>query len=116
MPGVETLNALKDIVGETNVVPASAGEDDYTHDECLTTTPQTPEFVVKPVTTDQVSRLLRFANEHRIPVTARGAGTGLSGACIPGPKGIVLSFERMNRILEIDEANHVAVVQPGVTL
>src|SRR5205085_3079021 len=58
----------------------------------------------------------RAANEHAIPVTARGSGTGLSGAAAPEPGGIVVSFERMNRVLEIDTENHVAVVQPGVTL
>jgi glycolate oxidase len=51
-----------------------------------------------------------------VPVTARGAGTGLSGACVPRADGIVLAFERMNRIVEIDVDNHVAVVEPGVTL
>ena len=51
-----------------------------------------------------------------MPVTARGTGTGLSGACVPRSDAIVVSFERMNRILEIDTENHVAVVEPGVTL
>jgi glycolate oxidase len=63
-----------------------------------------------------VAALLRLADERRIPVTARGAGTGMSGACIPEPDGIVVSFERMNRIVEIDEQNFVAVVEPGVQL
>jgi glycolate oxidase len=57
-----------------------------------------------------------LANEHGIPVTARGTGTGLSGAAIAHPDGMVVSFERMNQVLEIDSENHVAVVQPGVTL
>ncbi len=57
-----------------------------------------------------------MADEQRIPVTARGSGTGLSGASVPRADGILVSFERMNRILEIDTDNHVAVVQPGVTL
>jgi glycolate oxidase len=77
---------------------------------------QRPAAVVRPATTDQVARVLALANEHRIPVTARGSGTGLSGACVPRADGIVVSFERMNAVLEIDTANHVAVVQPGVTL
>ena len=57
-----------------------------------------------------------MAAELGVPVTARGAGTGLSGACIPEPDGILVSFERMAALLEIDEANQVAVVQPGLTL
>ena len=66
--------------------------------------------------TAEVAGLVAIANEHRIPLTARGSGTGLSGACVPVAGGAVISFERMNRILEIDIDNHVAVVQPGVTL
>jgi glycolate oxidase len=110
------LAELKSIVGEGNVLAGDGIEEDYSHDECLTTPHTAPELVVRPATTDQVSRLLRFANEHRIPVTLRGAGTGLCGGCTPRPGGILLSLERMNRILEIDEANHVAVVEAGVTL
>ena len=60
--------------------------------------------------------MLRLADEHRVPVTARGAGTGLSGACVPRPDGIVVSFEHMAQILEIDTENFVAVVEPGVQL
>lgn len=90
--------------------------DDYTHDECLTVAPVTPSVVVRPETTDEVAEVLRFADAERIPVTARGAGTGLSGSATPGADSIVVSFERMNRVLEIDTVNHVAVVQPGVRL
>jgi glycolate oxidase len=108
--------SLSEIVGEDNVLTGERLVDDYTHDEALSVEPQRAAAVVRPVTTQQVSRVLRFANEHGVPVTARGAGTGLSGACVPVENGIVLSFERMKRILEIDTANHVAVVEPGVTL
>jgi glycolate oxidase len=72
--------------------------------------------VVRPGSTDEVAGVLRVADENRIPVIARGSGTGLSGASVPRPDGILVSFERMNQILEIDTDNHVAVVQPGVTL
>jgi glycolate oxidase len=113
---METRRELEEIVGGANVLSGDAIEDDYTHDECLTVPAASPDFVVKPVTTDQVSRILRLAADNGIPVTARGAGTGLSGASTPSKGGIVLSLERMNRIVEIDEANHVAVVEPGVTL
>lgn len=90
--------------------------DDYSHDECLTATPQRPDAVVCPESASEVAATLRVANEHRVPVTARGSGTGLSGGCIPRPGGIVLSLERMNKIREIDTENHVAVVEPAVTL
>jgi glycolate oxidase len=71
---------------------------------------------VRPGNTDEVAEVIALANDHRVPVTARGSGTGLSGACIPRADGIVVSFERMQRVLEIDTENHVGVVQPGVTL
>ena len=69
--------------------------------------------MVRPAATDDVAEVLRWATAQGVPVTARGSGTGLSGACIPRADGILVSFERMAEILEIDTANHVAVVQPG---
>ena len=73
-----------------------------------------PDAVVLPRTTGSVSAVLRFANRHRIPVTPRGAGHGYVGACVPVRGGIVLSLARMKRIKEINAADFVAVVQPGV--
>jgi len=73
-----------------------------------------PEVVVLAEETGQVSRLLRFASEHRIPVTPRGAGVGYVGGCVPLRGGIALSVARMNRIKEINAADGVAVVEPGV--
>lgn len=73
-----------------------------------------PEVVVFAETTLQVSRLLAFANREKIPVTARGAGVGYVGGCVPARGGIVLSLAKMNRILEINPADSVAVVEPGV--
>src|SRR6185437_4000141 len=73
-----------------------------------------PDVVVMPGSTKSVSKLLGFANRHNIPVTPRGAGYGYVGGCVPIRGGIVLSLERMNRIKEINAADFVAVVQPGV--
>lgn len=73
-----------------------------------------PDVVVFPHTTEDVSRLMAFAHEHRIPVTTRGAGHGYVGGCVPTKGGIVLSLMRMNHILEIHPADGVAVVEPGV--
>ncbi len=73
-----------------------------------------PEVVVRPTTNKQVSQLLRFANEHKIPVTPRGAGYGYVGGCVPERGGIALSMAGMNRIKEIAVADGVAVVEPGV--
>src|SRR5438093_5803022 len=74
----------------------------------------TPQAVALPRSTASVSAVLRFAHEHRIPVTPRGAGHGYVGGCVPVRGGIVLSLERMNRIREINAADFVAVVQAGV--
>ena len=110
------IELLAGVVGTEHVRTGDAIKDDYGHDEALTAEPQRPLAVVAPASTDEVAAVVRLANEHRIPVTARGAGTGMSGGCIPRPDGIVVSFERMNRILEVDTDNFVAVVEPGVQL
>jgi glycolate oxidase len=73
-----------------------------------------PEAVARPRSTRSVSVLLRFAHRHGIPVTPRGGGHGYVGGCVPSRGGIVLSLERMNRILEIHPRDFVAVVQAGV--
>jgi glycolate oxidase len=73
-----------------------------------------PDVVVEPRSAEQVSRLLRFANEQRIPVTPRGAGYGYVGGCVPEHGGIALALIGMNRIKEIAVADGVAVVEPGV--
>ena len=73
-----------------------------------------PQAVVFPRKAEEVATLLRFANKRKIPVTARGAGRGYVGGCVPKKHGIVVSFARMNRILEINPVDGVGVVQPGV--
>ena len=73
-----------------------------------------PEVAVRPRTTEEVAAILRHASARRLPVTPRGAGTGLSGGALPVFGGIVLSLARMDRILEIDAGNRMARVQPGV--
>src|SRR5580704_1529426 len=73
-----------------------------------------PDAVALPRSSKSVSTILRFANQHNIPVTARGGGYGYVGGCVPIRGGIVLSLERMNRILEINSKDFVAVVQPAV--
>mgnify|MGYP001813230271 CR=1 FL=1 len=90
--------------------------EDYTHDEAVTVEPVAPAVVVRPRSTAEVAAVLALANELGVPVTARGSGTGLSGAAVPDAKGILLSLASMKGVVEIDPANHVAVVQPGLTL
>src|SRR4026207_2280435 len=75
---------------------------------------ETPEVVVFAGSSDEVKKLLRFANENKIPVTARGAGYGYVGSCVPVRRGIALSLVRMNRIKEVSFADAIAIVEPGV--
>jgi glycolate oxidase len=75
-----------------------------------------PDVVVKPRDTKGVQDIVKLANANNIPVTVRGGGTGLCGGCVPVLGGIVLSFEKMNKVLEIDKNNLMAVVEPGCTL
>lgn len=73
-----------------------------------------PNVVLKPQSTEEVSLILQYCNEHSLPVTTRGGGTGLSGGALPIHAGVVLSMSRFNRIVEIDERNLQATVEPGV--
>lgn len=73
-----------------------------------------PHVVVKPETTEEVSQIMRYCNEHDLIVTPSGARTGLSGGALATHGGILLSMERMNRIIKIDEENHQVITQPGV--
>jgi len=73
-----------------------------------------PEAVVRPTSPEEIRIVLRLCAEHRVPVTPRGAGTGKSGGALPVHGGVVLSTEHMQKIYEIDEANRLAVVEPGV--
>src|SRR5690606_20719311 len=73
-----------------------------------------PAVVLKPGTPEEISRIMRICHEQRLPVTPRGAGTGLAGGALPVQKGVILSMERFNKILNIDELNLQATVEPGV--
>jgi len=111
------IEQLKKIVGSTNVVVDKEKMLDYSHDEfSLPEIARLPDVVVKPGTTEQVSRILRLANREIIPVTPRGGATGLCGGSVPLYGGIVLSLENMNQIIEIDRNNQMATVEAGVTL
>ena len=100
----EAVTRLAEIVGSANVLTAGEAMAAYTHDETPMLTGQ-PEVVVKAGSRDEMVAILRYANERRIPVTPRAGGQGLSGGAVPVVGGIVLSVERMNRILEIDREN-----------
>ena len=113
----QTVRDLAALVGRSGVTADLEKRVAYSYDEVprfAWDRDYIAEGVVFPETTEQVSAVVAYANSHRIPVTARGAGTGLSGGAVPFRGGIVLSFERMNRILELDKKNLTITVEPGV--
>jgi glycolate oxidase len=107
------VEALKKICGADFVFTDEEKRKQYGHDETEDLL-FLPEVVVKPHTPEEISAILKLANEHKVPVTPRAAGTGLSGGALPVHGGISLSVERFNRVLEIDERNLQATVEPGV--
>jgi glycolate oxidase len=109
----ELIAAFEQIVGNENVLCDKEHRHDYGHDK--TEDYQfDPEIVLKPVTPEQISEIFKICNQHRIAITPRGAGTGLSGGALPIYQGVILSMEKFNRILNIDELNLQATVEPGV--
>lgn len=111
----EDIVYLQDLLGEEYVLTGDAILVDYAHDE-LGAVRAYPEAVALPGTAEEVAEVMRYANDRHIPVTTRGSGTGLCGGCVPLHGGILLSTARLNRIVEIDENNLMATVEPGVIL
>jgi glycolate oxidase len=107
------IELLTSIVGPDSVFVDSEVVDRYCRDE-TTETAGRADVVVKPCDTETVAKVMRLASDLPIPVTPRGGGTGVTGGAVPAEGGIVLSLERMNRIIEIDTDNLMAVAQPCV--
>ncbi|HDN19630.1 MAG TPA: FAD-binding protein [Candidatus Acetothermia bacterium] len=112
----EIVERLRRIVGDGYVLTSPGDLERYGIDEIEERYRHPPEVVVKPRTPEEIAAIMKLANEYRIPVTPRGAGTGLSGGAVPIHGGIVISLERMNEILEIDVDNMMVTVEPGVVL
>ena len=109
----EHIKSFRQISGEQFVLLDEESLNHYAHDE-TEDLHFLPDVVIKPATSDEISQILKLCNEHRIPVTPRGAGTGLSGGALPHLGGVVLSTERLNKIIEIDERNLQVTTEPGV--
>lgn len=112
------VDALRAVVGEDYII-ADDRASGYIYDEVEVTYRPKAAFdsvVVKPADAQEVSEILKLANENHIPVVVRGGGTGLTGGCTPIFSSIIISTERMNKIVEIDDKNMVAVLEAGVTL
>ena len=111
----EILREIQEAAGAKNVVAGDPEAlESYASDEAGIMFTSMPDAVVKAESAEQVAAVMKVASKYKIPVTPRGAGSGLAGAAVPLCGGIVLSLEKMNRILEIDPVNRVAVVEPGV--
>ncbi len=109
----QIIGRLSSIVGNANLFVDGETLENYSHDE-TEDLKFLPDVVVKPTTTQQISEILKLANEYRFPVTPRGGGTGLSGGALTVHGGVCLSMEKFNKILEVDEKNFLAAVEPGV--
>jgi glycolate oxidase len=109
----ELIEKLRKIVGPEQVLREAERIEPYSRDKVVGLQAD-PEVVVKVNSSEQISALFRLAQQERVPVTPRGAGYGLSGGAVPLHGGVVLSVEKMNRILEIDKQNLMVTVEPGV--
>jgi glycolate oxidase len=112
MPASSIAQRLTDLLGERNLFDRPEDLALYEYDGGVDK--HRPDLVVFPRSAEDVAAIVRLAREFHVPLTGRGAGTGLSGGAIPREGGIVVSFARMNRILEIDLENERAVLEPGV--
>ncbi|HAF85711.1 MAG TPA: FAD-binding oxidoreductase [Sphaerochaeta sp.] len=111
----EIIEELEKIVGARNLITDTEKMEHYSHDETsVEEYAHMPEVVLTPLDVGQVAAIMRLATKYVIPVTPRGAGSGLSGGAIPLFGGIVLSLEKMNRVLEIDEANLTVTSEAGI--
>src|SRR6516162_6779364 len=110
--GAGHILQFRKIVGENFVVTDEDSLQHYGHDE-TELLHYLPEVVLKPRTASEISAILQICNRERIPVTPRGAGTGMSGGALPHLGGVVIATERMNSILDIDERNLQVTTEPG---
>ncbi len=113
LPVLEQLNAFKSIVGEQYVLIDEESLHHYAHDETEDLHFR-PDVIIKPRTAEEISEVLKICNRYKIPVTPRGAGTGLSGGALPHLGGVLLSIERLNSIINIDERNLQVTAEAGV--
>jgi glycolate oxidase len=107
------IHQFKTIVGNAYVLVDEESLNNYGHDETENLL-YLPDVVLRPQTTAEISAIMKICHQHKIPVTPRGAGTGLSGGALPHLGGVLLSTDRMNQIINIDERNLQITTQPGV--
>jgi glycolate oxidase len=116
LPGSSLVDELREALGAARVASGDEINDDDCHDESLHPRAVRPTCVVRPRSTDEVVAVVRACAARGTPIVARGSGTGLSGGVTPVPDGVVVAFDAMATVKEVDVDNQVAVVEPGVTL
>lgn len=110
------LSALRRIIADENRLLTGADIPAEYQSDVLGRVHGSAEALAFPLSTEEVSALLRYAHEHRVPVTPRGAGTNLVGSTVPLEGGIILDLSRMDRVLELDEDTMTVTVEPGMLL
>jgi len=110
------IEQLETLAGKNNVLTSKVDMVAYSYDATADLPRQSPDVVVFPTSAEMVQEIVNLARLHKIAIYPRGAGTNLSGGAVPLKKGIVLSFQKMDKIVEVDAANLTAVVQPGVII
>ena len=113
--GNEDIEFLRSIVGSDRLYVGDAINKDLSHDE-MDSIHKMPEAMVEILATEEVSKIMKYANDNMIPVVVRGSGTGLVGASVAVHGGIMLNMSKMKKILELDEENLTLTVEPGVSL
>lgn len=116
MSKAQTIEALVKAIGKENVITEHEELVCYSFDATADMPSQLPDVVVTPTNTNDVVEILKVANQYKMPIYPRGSGTNLCGDTIPLQGGMVLRTQKMNKILEVDADNLVAVVQPGVVI
>ncbi|MDD3349191.1 MAG: FAD-binding oxidoreductase [Bacilli bacterium] len=112
---IKDIEFFKSFIDQDRIIVGKDIAEEYGKDELGTITSH-PEVVLKVINRDEIVQIMKYANRLMIPVTVRGSGTGLVGACVPVKNGIIIDTTKMNQILELDEENMVLVVEPGVLL
>jgi len=107
------LSQFQSTLGRENVFHEEVDRLSYSYDAAVLD-PVLPDLILRPVSSEQLGKAIRLCNENSLPITVRGAGTNLSGGTIPKPGGVVIVTSALNRIIEINEADLYAIVEPGV--
>jgi glycolate oxidase len=113
----EWIDKAKEIAGSAYVLTSHSDLTPYSHDElAMDSYNRLPEAVVRPQAEEEIAEIVKLCSTMKVPLTVRGGGTGLSAACVPSFEGVILSMDRLNKLIDADENNHTITVQAGMPL